>query len=239
MTTFVFCSHVSGHPIARSRHPIQKKTPLPSPTVVVDYPDSDLVYLAPSSVRDGQYEKARGRTQTRKDYRRVRIDGEIRRTDEPASLERYKKHDIEIVIDRVSTSDRSRISEAVEAALAKGDGLIIVLVGTEEKIYSSKMSCPECDITFEELQPRMFSFNSPFGACESCSGLGYREEIDPALVIPDRSLSIAEGALRPYRNTIDGWRIRQIATVAREGGFDLMTPSRTLPKRSFPLSSRF
>ena len=216
--------------------PIQKKTPAAiADQLVIDYPDSDLVILAPLiRQKKGTYEKLVAEL-NKEGYRRVRIDGEIRRTDEPASLERYKKHDIEIVIDRVSTSDRSRISEAVEAALAKGDGLIIVLVGTEEKIYSSKMSCPECDITFEELQPRMFSFNSPFGACESCSGLGYREEIDPALVIPDRSLSIAEGALRPYRNTIDGWRIRQIATVAREGGFDLMTPLKDLTEAQLSL----
>ncbi len=211
--------------------PIRRKTPdAITDQIIVEHPEMDILILAPIiRQKKGTYEKLIAEL-NKEGYRRVRVDKEVCRTDEKVSLERYKKHDIEIVVDRLNTADRSRLQEAIEVALSRGDGLLITLVGENEKIYSSKMSCPECDITFEELQPRMFSFNSPFGACEVCTGLGYKEEIDPSLVIPDHDLSIAEGAIKPYKNIYDGWRVRQLATVARAWGFDLMTPIKDLTK---------
>ncbi|KUG15131.1 excinuclease abc subunit a [hydrocarbon metagenome] len=161
----------------------------------------------------------------REGYLRVRINGEVHRTDEEVPLERYRKHDIDVVIDRLDTPDRSRLVEACENALAKSGGLIIVTDAEgNDTLFSATMACPVCGITFEELQPRMFSFNSPFGACEECNGLGIRMEFDPDLIIPDRSLSIADGAVALYRNFLDGYRSQYLAAVARHYGFSIFTP---------------
>ena len=170
----------------------------------------------------------------REGYTRVRVNGEIHRTDEEVALERYKKHDIDVVIDRVDTADRSRLVEACENALAKSGGLIIVTGGDgSEQIFSSVMACPVCGLTFEELQPRMFSFNSPFGACEECNGLGIRMEFDPDLIIPDTSKSIADGAVALYRNYLDGYRNQYLGAVARHYGFSVLTPVRDLTKEQY------
>lgn len=158
-------------------------------------------------------------------YTKARVNKEIIRTDEKITLERYKKHDIEVVIDRISLSDASRLTEAVESALKKGNGLLIVLDEKEkEHLYSSSMTCPICGIAFEELQPRMFSFNSPFGACEECKGLGVKIEFDPDLVIPDHSKTIMEGAIALYGKVDLTWRAQQIQTVGKKYKFDLFTP---------------
>jgi excinuclease ABC subunit A len=162
-------------------------------------------------------------------YLRVRVDGTICRTDDEIALERYVKHDIEIVIDRLHTEDRSRLVEACENALAKSEGLIIAVDETgKQSLYSAQMSCPLCGISFEELQPRMFSFNSPFGACEECKGLGIKMEFDPDLIIPDGDKSIADGAVAVYRTYMDSWRMQYLAAVAKHFGFDIFTPIRDL-----------
>jgi len=165
-------------------------------------------------------------------YTRVRVNKTIYRTDEKIKLERYKKHDIEIVIDRLKTDNTSRLAEACENALLKSKGLMIVLdKDNNEHIFSSDMSCPECDVVFEELQPRMFSFNSPFGACETCHGLGIKMDFDPDLVIPDKNLCIADGALALYRNAIDGWRGQYVGAVAKHFDFDVFTPIKDLTQK--------
>jgi excinuclease ABC subunit A len=168
-------------------------------------------------------------------YTRTRVNGKIRRTDETIELDRYKKHDIDVVIDRLDPArDRSRLVEAVENALQKAEGLVIALFSEgNEQLYSATMACPVCSMAFEELQPRMFSFNSPFGACESCNGLGFRMEFDPDLIIPDRELSIADGAVAIYRNAIDGWRGQHLAAIAKHFGFDVFTPIKNLSDEQF------
>jgi len=167
-------------------------------------------------------------------FTRVRVNGEIHRTDEEVSLERYKKHDIEVVIDRVDAPDRSRIVEACENALKKSGDLIIVQdeAGTDH-LFSAVMACPVCGLTFEELQPRMFSFNSPFGACEECNGLGIKMEFDPDLIVPDPTKSIADGAVALYRNYLDGYRNQYLAAVARHYGFSVLTPISDLTKEQY------
>ena len=157
-------------------------------------------------------------------YTRVRVNNAIYRTDEEIKLDRYKKHDIEIVIDRLYTDDKSRLVEACENALTKSDGLIFAIDKNNEAVYSSKMACPKCGMVFEELQPRMFSFNSPFGACEECHGLGIKMEFDPDLIIPDESKSIADGAIKLYKSVRDGWRIKYLGALAKHYGFDIFTP---------------
>ncbi len=167
-------------------------------------------------------------------YTRVRVNKEMHRTDEKIELERYKKHDIEIVIDRLDTLDRSRLSEAVEDAIERSDGLVVVLdENGGEHIYSARMACPICGVSFEELQPRMFSFNSPFGACQVCHGLGIKMEFDPDLIIPDKSECIADGALAIYRSAMDGWRGQYVAAVAKHFGFDIFTPIKDLTREQY------
>ncbi|HOT94105.1 MAG TPA: excinuclease ABC subunit UvrA [Methanoregulaceae archaeon] len=170
----------------------------------------------------------------REGYTRVRINGEIHRTDEEVPLERYRKQEIEVVIDRLDAGDRSRLVEAIENGLKKADGLIIVLRedGTET-VYSSSMACPVCGLVFEELQPRMFSFNSPFGACEECNGLGFRMVFDPDLIIPDRDLCIVDGAIALYKNSVEGYRGQVLETVARRLGFDIFTPISSLTEEQY------
>lgn len=159
-------------------------------------------------------------------YSRVRVDGEIKKSDEKISLARYKQHDIEAVIDRVSVNDGTRLTEAMENAVKKSDTGLIEIMGEDGKIkaYSSEMSCPKCGLAFEELQPRMFSFNSPFGACEECHGLGVKTEFDPDLIIPDKSLSLVDGAIKLYGKMDNSWRIQQLAVVGSKLGFDVMVP---------------
>jgi len=170
----------------------------------------------------------------REGYARVRVNKKIIRTDEEISLERYKKQDIEIVIDRFEATDRMRLAEAVENALKKSEGLVLVSdEAGHESMYSSLMACPVCGMAFEELQPRMFSFNSPFGACEECHGLGVKMEFDPDLIIPDRERCIADGAVAPYRNPMDGFRGQYLATVAKHFGFSVLTPISDLTEEQY------
>ncbi|MDG6256099.1 MAG: excinuclease ABC subunit UvrA [Methanomicrobiaceae archaeon] len=163
-------------------------------------------------------------------FARVRVNGEIHRTDDDIVLERYKKHDIEIVVDRLATDERSRLVEAVENALQRSEGGLVILADEEgrDHLYSSMMACPVCGISFEELQPRMFSFNSPFGACEECNGLGIRMEFDPDLIIPDKRTNLADGAIALYRNFLDGYRVQYVGAVAKHHGFDIFTPIKDL-----------
>ena len=162
-------------------------------------------------------------------FARVRVNGEIYRTDDEITLERYKMHTIDLVIDRISTDDHSRLVEACEQATIRSDGLVIA-VGEDgtDHLYSAKMACPICGITFEELQPRMFSFNSPFGACPECKGLGIRMDFDPELILPDKEKSIAEGAIATYRNFLDGYRSQLVGAVAQHFGFTVHTQIKDL-----------
>lgn len=183
--------------------------------------------------KKGTYEQL-FRSLHKEGYTRVRVNKTIFRTDEEIKLERYKKHDIEIIIDRLKISDKSRLVEACENALKKSDGLLIVLDKEgNEVVYSSKMACPKCGVVFEELQPRMFSFNSPFGACEECHGLGIKMEFDPDLIIPDKEKSIADGAVSLYKNVRDGWRIHYLGAVAKHFGFDIFTPIKDLKEHQY------
>lgn len=156
-------------------------------------------------------------------YTRVRVNGKVIRTDEKIKLSRYQKHDIEVVVDRVSPDETQRLSEAVENALKKSDGLLIVQ-SKNDKLYSANLTCPKCDTTFEELQPRMFSFNSPFGACEECHGLGVKIEFDSELIIPDKTKTLIDGAVTCYPKGEASWRMNQMAAAGKEADFDLFTP---------------
>jgi len=212
---------------------IESRTPQKIAEQILEEKPGNVTILAPIvRQKKGTYEKLISDL-NKEGYVRVRVNKEIYRTDEKISLERYKKHDIEIVIDRVD-NDQSRLVEACENALKKSEDLIIAVDEKgEETIYSAHMSCPVCGMAFEELQPRMFSFNSPFGACEACHGLGIKMEFDEGLIIPDRSKSIADGAVAVYRNAVDGWRAQYLAAVAKHFGFDMFTPIEDLDEKQY------
>ena len=165
-------------------------------------------------------------------FSRIRVDGKVFKTLDKITLDKNKKHDVEIIIDSVNVSEESRLDEAISLALSKSDGLVIIK-GKNEEVFSSKLSCPICGYSLPELEPRMFSFNSPFGACPECKGLGVKMEFDPLLIIPDKSISIIDGAIGLYRNIVDGWRAKYLENVAKSFGFSVFTPIKDLTKEQF------
>lgn len=204
-----------------------------SDTIASDYKTMITILSPIIRQKKGTYEQL-FKDLNKQGYLRVRVDKAIYRTDDAIILDRYKKHDIEIVIDRVNPNDISRLVEACEQALLKSDGLLIVLTDKDqEKLFSSTMACPICGMAFEELQPRMFSFNSPFGACETCHGLGINMEFDPDLIIPDKDLSIADGAIKLYKGIHDRWRINYLGAIAHHFDFDIFTPINFLNEHQF------
>src|SRR5574338_1520964 len=159
-------------------------------------------------------------------YSRIRVDGEIIEiTDEFPTLDKQKWHNIEIVVDRVKASweEKSRLYESIQTALKAGKGDVMV-VDTEEKIFSQNNACPFCGISIGELEPRGFSFNSPFGACKTCHGLGVKMEFEPDLLIPDKTKSILDGAIVPWSGRFSSFRRQTLRDVGKKYGFDLMTP---------------
>ncbi len=169
----------------------------------------------------------------KKGFVRVRIDGEIRTLDEEIRLEKNKKHSIEVVVDRLVKKDgiRPRLADSVETAMDISDGLIQLLMGSEEKLFSTKLSCPDCGISIPELSPRMFSFNSPYGACEKCSGLGFIMRFDPERIVSDPEKSLNEGVLEVWGKTTSYWYLEQISALERSLRFNADTPWKDLPER--------
>jgi len=201
--------------------------------IAAEYPGQVTVLAPIVRQKKGTYQQLL-KDLNKEGYARVRLNGKIIRTDEEITLDRYKKHDIEVVIDRLETTDRARLAEAVENTLRKSDGLVLVAdEAGKESTYSSLLACPVCGLAFEELQPRMFSFNSPFGACDECHGLGVKMEFDADLIIPDKNRCIADGAVAPYRNPMDGFRGQYLATVAKHFGFSVLTPIKDLTEEQY------
>ncbi|HEX5929476.1 MAG TPA: excinuclease ABC subunit UvrA [Solirubrobacterales bacterium] len=170
-------------------------------------------------------------------YSRVKVNGELRRLDEEIVLDKKFKHDISVVVDRLvmKTDLRRRLSESVEAAGGLAAGLIEVEIAEgegagETLLFSEQFACLNCGTSIPELEPRIFSFNSPHGACERCHGLGFQRVIDPELVVPDPTLSLAEGALQPWNRGISAYWRRLIAAVAEEYGVDTDLPWSKLKK---------
>ncbi len=166
---------------------------------------------------------------------RVKIDGEIYNLDEDdIELAKTKKHDISVVVDRVVVKESaiSRIADSVQIALKKADGIVIIdaISRKEEKIFSEKLSCPKCGLSFEELAPRIFSFNAPYGACERCGGLGADFVIEPNLVVPDRTKSLNEGAIYPWSRTSTDYYDDMLKSVCSHYGIPMDKPFDALTK---------
>ena len=171
-------------------------------------------------------------------YSRVRVDGKVYDIEEELTLDKNKKHDVDAVVDRIiiNPDNRKRLSESVEQALNLGEGLVYVLDvdNGKEHIFSQNFACAKCGINLPELSPRSFSFNSPYGACPACTGLGTKLEIDPELVAPNPKLTIAEGAIRPWARTTArmGWYTQILVAVGQKYGFSADVPYQELPKKA-------
>lgn len=166
-------------------------------------------------------------------YTRIKIDGEIHDLEEEINLDKQIKHNISVVVDRIVLKDgvNTRLSDSLETALKIGNGLVIADFSGEEELFSTQYACPHCGASVPEIEPRVFSFNSPFGACPDCLGLGYKQHIDPALIYGDGSKSLREGAL-----TVSGWNMdvgnmsdMYFRALSKHYGFSLDTPYRDLP----------
>ena len=170
----------------------------------------------------------------KKGFVRVRVDGEVLSLDENIDLDKNRKHTVEVVVDRLviryDVDFKRRLADSVETALELGDGLIVALYEKdnekEEKVFSEHFACTDCDINFEEISPRTFSFNSPHGACPECNGLGSKMEIDTDLVVPDRTLSLEEGAVLPWSKSKnkDNYYHQMLKAIADHFGFSMDTP---------------
>ena len=191
--------------------------------------------------RKGEYKKL-FEDLRKEGYARVRVDGLVQTLEEAisAGLERYEKHDIDVVIDRIKISgeDRARMAESTELSLQKGEGLMRVFFPDKEEdvLFSERFACPEHGTALEELEPRAFSFNSPYGACPSCTGLGNKQEFDPALIVPDEDLSIGKGAIAPWTGGRgDSGKVfywDRLRALAQHFAFDLDTPWKDLPEEA-------
>ena len=166
---------------------------------------------------------------------RVKVDGEIYNLDEDEiKLEKNKKHTIHVVVDRIVVKEqaRSRIADSVQIALKKADGIAVVdAIGNKEIIYSEKLACPNCNLSFEELAPRIFSFNAPYGACDRCSGLGADFVIDPDLIVPDRKKSLNDGAIYPWSKTSTNYYEDVMKSVCSHYGIDMDKPFENLSEK--------
>jgi len=214
---------------------------------VMQLPEGSLIQILSPLVRGRKGEYRDLFDQIKRDgYLRVRIDGKIRLLEEDIFLDKNKKHTIEVVVDRLKVKKgiESRLADSVETATNLSNGLVSITQKTEkeekEYIFSRHFSCPECGISYEEISPRMFSFNSPYGACPVCKGLGTQQTIDPDLVVPDKNKSLREGAIVPWEEGVGFYRwartasryyFRQLASVAQHYKFSLDTPFKDLPSK--------
>jgi excinuclease ABC subunit A len=197
---------------------------------LLDYPEDTRMTIMSPVVRGkkGEHQKILDDAK-RSGFVRARIDGELSLLEEIETLDKKKKHDIEIIVDRLklSAEQRDRVAEAVETATEIADGRLIVNAKfdgkEEEQFFSLKSACPECGISLPEMQPRLFSFNNPYGACPECSGLGMTLEFDPDLVIPNPDLSFNQGGIKPY-NPKAAWYRSIFESLARNYNFSLDTP---------------
>ena len=201
---------------------------------VLTYPSGTKMQILAPVVRGRKGEHEEKLESARKNgFARVRVDGELKNLDEAIKLSKTKKHNIEIVVDRIILKEgiRPRVADSIETAMELSDGLIIIITDSEEKLFSTKLSCPDCGISIPELSPRMFSFNSPYGACTKCSGLGFIMQYDPALLIADPERSLYDGAIEAWGKSTSYWYQEQIKALERNFNFDAHLPWKKLPQK--------
>jgi len=230
----------AGHPhCPQCGRPIERQTVQQIVDSILEMPPGERLMVLAPVVRDrkGEYQKT-FEDARKAGFVRVRVDGTVRDLGDEIRLDRYKAHSIEIVVDRVVTEkgdeeggEKTRLSDSVETALRLGGGLLIIAVeGEGDRLYSEHFACVHCGLSFGEIEPRNFSFNSPHGACKACTGLGVKMELDPDLVIANRNLTLAEGAVQPWSrsSTVATWYMRMLEAVARKNGFSVNVPVKEL-----------
>ncbi|GLO67152.1 MULTISPECIES: excinuclease ABC subunit UvrA [Oceanobacillus] len=206
---------------------------------ILEYPDrTKLQILAPVvSGRKGEHVKILENLK-QEGYVRIRVDNEMREVTDDIQLEKNKKHSIEVVIDRIVVKDgvASRLSDSIETALKLGEGNIIVdVIGEEELTFSENHACPICGFSIGELEPRLFSFNSPFGACPSCDGLGTKLEVDIDLVIPDWDKTLNENAIAPWEPISSQYYPQLLKSVCNHFGIDMDIPVKEIPQQQMDI----
>jgi excinuclease ABC subunit A len=223
--------------------PISRQTPQQIVDQVLELPEKTRFQVLAPLVRErkGEYVELFRQLQTQ-GFSRARVDGVVYGLDEVPKLKKQEKHSVEVVVDRltVNPSSRRRLTDSVETALGLGHGYVVLdfvdLDETDpqrERIYSEHLACPRDGLSFEELEPRSFSFNSPFGACPECSGLGTTREVDVELVVPDPDLSLSEGAIAPWsRGTVSGDFARLLEAIADELEVDVDAPWKSIPAKA-------
>ncbi len=198
-------------------------------------PESSKLQLLAPIARNKKGEFKKEIEQAIKDgFVRIRIDGEIMPLEDAPELEKNIKHNIELVIDRlvVKKGMRTRLADSVETALKYGEGMLIALIGSEEQLFSEHCACATCGISYPEIEPRLFSFNSPAGACPKCDGIGKQSIFDPALVVPNPELTLDEGAVAPWGGRETFMYQQTIEAVAKHMGADMQTPFQDLPSET-------
>ncbi|WP_427814253.1 excinuclease ABC subunit UvrA [Enterococcus sp. 22-H-5-01] len=224
-----------GHPICPNDHiEITSQSVEQMVDKVLELPErTKIQILAPVvAKKKGQHKKVFEMIQ-REGYVRMRVDGELYDVTEAPELTKNKKHDIEIIVDRIVVKDgiRSRLFDSFEAALRLAEGYAIVdVIGEKEMLFSEHYACPYCGFTVGELEPRLFSFNAPFGACPDCDGLGVKLEVDMDLVIPDQSKTLREGALIPWNPISSQYYPQMLEQACQSFNIDMDTPFEELPK---------
>ena len=216
---------------------IRRQTPQQIVDSILNFPEDTRVMIMAPLVRGrkGEYRDIFKEVR-REGFVRVRVDGKVTEVDRRIVLDKNKKHTIEVVIDRLAVREsvKERLTESIELALKMGSGLVVAMENGEvDHIYSENFACHDCGISYEELSPRMFSFNSPYGACPTCGGLGTKMEVDTDLIIPDDKKSLSEGAILPLgEQPRDSWSSAMLKGLARVYKFDFVTPFRNLPKEA-------
>ncbi len=202
---------------------------------VMSLPERTKIMVMAPVIREKKGEHAKLLEQLRKEgFARVRIDGELRLLEETITLAKTKKHSIDIVVDRLVVKEgiESRLTDSMETAAKWGEGLVRVQeVDGPEHMYSQHFSCPDCDISLPEIEPRMFSFNSPMGACPACAGLGSTMEVDEEMVVPNKHIPFSEGAVLPLSSNPNAWFMRQLGGLLEMYGYTLDNTFADLPKK--------
>ena len=225
-----------GHPhCPRCGKPVNQQSLDQMLDQLLALPERTKLLIMAQAVRGKKGEHKKLLEHIRKEgYTRLRIDGEIRDAGEEIQLEKNKKHTIEVVIDRliIRPEIRPRMAESMEVALKMGQGVAYVqIVDGEQLMFSQNFACEDCGSSLPEITPRMFSFNSPFGACPVCSGLGSQMEMDLELVLPDKAKSLAEGAIAPMSTNVKGYYMRQMDALVQKYGCTLDTPWQEMPAK--------
>ena len=226
-----------GHPHCYNcGQPIERQTPQQIVDTVLGMPEGTRIQILSPVVR-GRKGEYRDLIQEfkREGFIRARVDGNLVELDQDLKLQKTVKHNIEVVVDRLKIRPdiRQRLAESIEVSLKMGSGLVIVenVDNASEQLFSEQFACMNCGISYEEIEPRMFSFNSPYGACTTCDGLGTKLEIDPRLIVPNPNLSINAGTIVPIGEKRNSWYFEMIEALSRQYEFSLAEPWKDLPEK--------